>query len=347
MNSTCQLIKDLREQTGLSASQFAKVMGVSKSSVSKWENDEVPSIEHLYQMARYFRVTVDELLNGALNSDSNFDKFAAEYDLSSFDVPKLLKEGNYEEAIQYFKKCQNIKNTFYKLLPRVACNGLKNIDLAEYKYVSKYFSANPYILKFDIDYSSKLSGKLDPNELKSVKDFYEKIKPLSKPEKEWEINKMYDFRQKLYVDEVIASHNFNLFSEMFKTLIQVDKDNILNNTIDRSSVLNVIRNKYVLAMLECGGRVLKSGGWHCNNWSEEAVKSFDGELIPVNRVRDKNYHDSKYYSSNGDCSYSEYLDVVDEEKTALLKEACRLRKNKPIDYYSKLKSGCFDALLNF
>lgn len=347
MNSTCQLIKDLREQTGLTASQFAKVMGVSKSSVSKWENDEVPGIEHLYQMARYFRVTVDELLNGALSSDSNFDKFAAEYDLSSFDVPKLLNEGNFDEAIQYFKKCQNIKNTFYKLLPRVACSGLTNIDLAEYKYVSKYFSSNPYMIKFEMDFNSRLSGKSDPNELKAVKEFYEKIKPLSKSEKEWEISKTYRFLPKLYVDEVIASRNFSLFSEMFKVLLQVDKDNILNNTIHGSSTINAIRNRYVLIMLESGARILKRGGWHCNYWSEEVIKSFDGELISIYRVKDSNYHDSKYFSCNGDCSYSEYLDVVDEEKTTLLKEACRLRKNKPIDYYSKLKSGYFDLLFNF
>ena len=347
MNRTCRLVKELREKTGLSATQFAEVMGVSKSSVSKWENDEAPSIEHLYQIARYFRVTVDELLNGALKTDSNFDRFVQDYDLSSFDIPQLLKEQNVEELVHYFKKCQYIKARFLKLLPRAAYYGLTNVELEEFKYISNYIFVNSSVIKYERDFDARYHGKLDPNEMNAVKEFYEGIKKLPRAEKEWEIEKIYCFQPELYFNEIIKTNRLDLFSEMFKLLPQADKDSVLTDTVNHGHPLNSIRNNFVLSMIENGAKILYSGAWHSNYWDEDTIKAFEGDIKCISKSKRPEYHTTNYYYKNGDCSYLEYAEVIDEEKTKLFKEACELRKSKPREYYNKLKSGEFDFILEF
>lgn len=347
MYKTCELIKKLRENTGLSATQFAEVMGVSKSSVSKWENNEVPSIERLYQIARYFRVTVDELLNGALKTDSNLDRLVEDYDLSSFDIPQLLKEHNVEEIVHYFKKCQYIKARFLKLLPRAAYHGLKDVELEEFRYISKYIFVDSSVIKYERDLDARYHGKLDPNEMNAVKEFYERIKKLPKAEKEWEIEKIYCFQPELYLNEIINTNRLDLFNEMFKLLPQADKDSILTGTVNRGHPLDSIRNNFVLCMIENGAKILYSGAWHSNYWEEDVIKAFEGDINYVSKSKRPEYYKTNYYYKNSDCSYSEYVEVIDEEKTKLFKEACELRKSKPRDYYNKLKSGEFDFILEF
>lgn len=56
-------IRELRVASGLSQVELAKKLGVSKQSVSNWENDNIqPSIEMLVKIARTFNVSTDYLL---------------------------------------------------------------------------------------------------------------------------------------------------------------------------------------------------------------------------------------------------------------------------------------------
>ena len=56
-------IKELRQSYGMSQVELAKHLGVSKQCVSNWENDNVlPSVDMLVQIAKYFRVTCDYLM---------------------------------------------------------------------------------------------------------------------------------------------------------------------------------------------------------------------------------------------------------------------------------------------
>lgn len=53
----------LRGRSGLSQDALAEKMGVSRQSVSKWENDSsVPELEKLIRLAEIFDVTLDELV---------------------------------------------------------------------------------------------------------------------------------------------------------------------------------------------------------------------------------------------------------------------------------------------
>lgn len=57
-------IKKLRMALGINQVELAKKLGVSKQCVSNWENDNIlPSVEMLIKIAKYFSVSVDELLD--------------------------------------------------------------------------------------------------------------------------------------------------------------------------------------------------------------------------------------------------------------------------------------------
>lgn len=56
-------IKELREQNGLTQTELAKKIGVTRSSVNGWEMGiSIPSIMKLVELAMFFHVTTDYLL---------------------------------------------------------------------------------------------------------------------------------------------------------------------------------------------------------------------------------------------------------------------------------------------
>lgn len=56
-------IRELRTSRGISQIQLAGKLGVTKQSVSNWENDNIlPSIEMLVKIANFFEVSTDYLL---------------------------------------------------------------------------------------------------------------------------------------------------------------------------------------------------------------------------------------------------------------------------------------------
>ena len=58
-------IQELRRQRGLTQEELAEVLFVSRTAVSKWEQGRgYPSIESLKALAKFFGVTIDQLLSG-------------------------------------------------------------------------------------------------------------------------------------------------------------------------------------------------------------------------------------------------------------------------------------------
>ena len=58
-------LQKLRKQKGLTQEELAGVLFVSRAAVSKWESGRgYPNIDSLKDMAKYFSVTIDELLSG-------------------------------------------------------------------------------------------------------------------------------------------------------------------------------------------------------------------------------------------------------------------------------------------
>ena len=56
-------LKELRTEKGLSALKLGKALGVTDSTIIRWENEKIsPTIDNLYNIAKYFNVTTDYLL---------------------------------------------------------------------------------------------------------------------------------------------------------------------------------------------------------------------------------------------------------------------------------------------
>ncbi len=72
-----QTIKDLRRSKKLSQTDFAKIVGVSQTTVTAWETGKAePSSSAITRIADYFDVSTDYLLGRPekSNNDENTDK---------------------------------------------------------------------------------------------------------------------------------------------------------------------------------------------------------------------------------------------------------------------------------
>lgn len=61
----CEKLQELRKRKGLTQEELAGILYVSRTAVSKWESGrDVPNIESLKAISKYFSVSIDELLSG-------------------------------------------------------------------------------------------------------------------------------------------------------------------------------------------------------------------------------------------------------------------------------------------
>lgn len=73
MNTVTQIgatISKLRKEKGITQEELAKNVGVSAQAVSKWENGGVPDTELLPKIADYFKISIDNLFERSINSNS-------------------------------------------------------------------------------------------------------------------------------------------------------------------------------------------------------------------------------------------------------------------------------------
>lgn len=79
-------LKKLRELSNLTQNELASKLGVTKQSVSNWENGNIlPSIEMLVKIAKLFSVSTDYLLGMKTTSKTKSKEEKTEF------INKLLK----------------------------------------------------------------------------------------------------------------------------------------------------------------------------------------------------------------------------------------------------------------
>ena len=71
-SKSARLITELREKRNLSMQDVADRIGVSKTSVFKWENEQSKlTTENVLKISKFFNITVEELLQGKLKYEPN------------------------------------------------------------------------------------------------------------------------------------------------------------------------------------------------------------------------------------------------------------------------------------
>ena len=81
-------LKSLRGQNGITQDELAEKLCVTRTAVSKWENDRgLPTIDTLKRIAELFGVTLDELIS---DDDVRSARLAEERAAKRFRIPALV-----------------------------------------------------------------------------------------------------------------------------------------------------------------------------------------------------------------------------------------------------------------
>lgn len=92
-------LKSLRAEKNVSQEKLALYLNVSSQAVSKWENNiSYPDIQLLPDIARFFGVTIDELIQ---TEKIDNDKLYDDYSNRACD---LFRDGRYADALQIWKE---------------------------------------------------------------------------------------------------------------------------------------------------------------------------------------------------------------------------------------------------
>ena len=92
-------IKGLREQRGLTQTELAKLLGITRSSVNAWEMGiSIPSTQYIVELSLIFKVSTDYLLG--------VDK-SASIDVSGLDEKDIEVVHNLVEHLRNKNKQKN------------------------------------------------------------------------------------------------------------------------------------------------------------------------------------------------------------------------------------------------
>ena len=86
-------LQELRKQKGLTQEELAKSLYVSRTAISKWESGRgCPNIDSLKEIAKFFSVTVDQLLSGeellTIAQEDQKQKAGIDHRLGIGDLPE-------------------------------------------------------------------------------------------------------------------------------------------------------------------------------------------------------------------------------------------------------------------
>lgn len=116
-------LKTLRKEKNISQEKLAAFLGISYQAISKWENGNAyPDIQLLPDIARFFGITIDELLQiEKLDEQALFDEYVSKAEM-------LFRNGEDMEKILHLWK------EAYQKMPN-------NIQVKEF-LMSTYFDAD-------------------------------------------------------------------------------------------------------------------------------------------------------------------------------------------------------------
>lgn len=176
MNIIGDKIQALRKNKNITQTQLASALSVSPQSVSKWENSlTVPDISHLPVIARYFGITIDELLGykiDSLNYKERFIRFMADNGMlrfGSFNLlagrisPYYIHSGYYKNASQiaklgdFFAECIRENSVAANLIIGNTKRQIPVVVATSISLYEKYGVDASYCVDYDLSYNYNMS----------------------------------------------------------------------------------------------------------------------------------------------------------------------------------------------
>ena len=361
-------INGLRIERNLTLEQFGKYIGVTKPAVSQWVNGKGIKPEYLYSIARFFNITVDELIAGKRNDESNNDYIKRNYDLSLYEFDDENHDDKSGEI--YFSHLNQIKNRFFDLLPKWASEELNSNSKEEFEFLKQYFDEDRNYISY-LKYGQRQVWFRNDKDIKDcIKNKLQTLESPTDEETKWELQKFYNVKKDyLKIDLVCNTQSNYLLKKLINVLNQVEKDIFLaiNLEIEETKTSNNIfrdyeykqkrkltfteieNNSYIKTMLNGGCNCMKEYQLY-NYLDEEDFKYLEGNPIGqregisldmdtrpyMKDARNKNLVGSlskwKIYT------YGQYMSFVDKRKTAYLKALVNYKDNNPIKYYEALQN---------
>lgn len=308
-----KFLKQLREEKKLSQvnMSMALVGGYSDAAISKWETgNAVPNIQDLNNLAKYFGVTIDEILNGERNTSKKFEEifficdsnWAAHYDADKiYDIQKaqeLLIEKRFKELLKMMvedglsasddAEFDFLANSFYQIfLPAVECK-----DDEEYR------SSSCEKCVWCSDLTAGYYHDVLPGGLADIKfEIYRQsalMHNLTVDEKFWEANKKFVFpkHQNIWddINHVIEDAEDKVRTRILQ-LEDYEKDillavlqtrNVINTYAKTGAYERIYHRKYdgegltkhaIKLLIECGAKLNKKlfGYWNIINYPHDIV----------------------------------------------------------------------------
>ena len=189
-------IAQLRKEKNASQEELADIFNTSRQAISKWERGEsYPDIDRLKELAIYFNVSIDYLLDYDIESNS-VDSFIKKLDI-------CIQNSNLNISIEEIKAMVSKYQNNFELLTWIISY------LSELYYVTKDES----LLDLTINYSNRLLLLYKPNNSLSVTlgDIYQALSSAYFLKKEYEVAKNYIIEHDVAdMDSVLYECEFQL-----------------------------------------------------------------------------------------------------------------------------------------
>lgn len=359
-------IRTLRNERELTVEELARFIGVSKPAISQWENGNGIKVEMLYLLARFFNLTVEELIKGKKNNEPNKDFIKRMYDLTLYDFDSQTL--NNKKIDVYYSHLKQIKESFFMLLKQWINSNLKDEENEIFQFIKKYFQRNDRFLAYLDDKPGIILSYKDKKVKEIIKGQIEELKTTDEKIIDWELEKFYSFKQEyLKIDLVIKTNNTYLLEKVLSVMTQVEKDKWLavnlkkevkeeenlyssnNKKIIDLTIDEIERSPFIKIMLNNGCNCMK----HFHNNSSTLDKEVFEHLEKVNEraLISISINDDirPYIEGYGGhelvgsllywetYSYTQYKSFIDTRKTDYYKALVNYKNDDPIDYYKALK----------
>jgi len=129
-------LQELRKQKGLTQEELAESLYVSRTAISKWESGRgYPSIDSLKAIAKYFGVTIDQLLSG-------------EELLTIAEEDSKQKQTRIRTLVFALLDCSSVLFFFLPFFRQTANSGIQEVSLLALTQISPWLKTSYFVIVF-------------------------------------------------------------------------------------------------------------------------------------------------------------------------------------------------------